>query len=28
MCGGACVYMMLPQQKKYEKENKSLQQVE
>jgi len=21
MCGGACVYMMLPQQKKYEKEN-------
>jgi phosphomethylpyrimidine synthase len=28
MCGGACVYMMLPQQKKYDKENKNLQQVE
>jgi phosphomethylpyrimidine synthase len=28
MCGGACVYMMLPQQKKYEKENDNLQQVE
>jgi len=28
MCGGACVYMMLPQQKKYEKENKNLQQTE
>jgi phosphomethylpyrimidine synthase len=28
MCGGACVYMMLPQQKKYDKENKNLQQIE
>jgi phosphomethylpyrimidine synthase len=28
MCGGACVYMMLPQQKKYEKENQNLQQIE
>ncbi len=24
MCGGACVYLMLPQQRKYEKENKVL----
>lgn len=28
MCGGACVYVMLPQQRKYVKENESLQQVE
>ena len=28
MCGGACVYMMLPQQKKYDKENENLQQIE
>jgi len=27
MCGGACVYIMLPQQRKYEKENKNLQQI-
>ena len=26
MCGGACVYLMLPQQRKYEKENESLNQ--
>jgi hypothetical protein len=26
MCGGACVYVMLPQQRKYEKEEK-LQQI-
>lgn len=28
MCGGACVYVMLPQQRKYVKENDNLQQVE
>lgn len=28
MCGGACVYVMLPQQRKYVKENENLQQVE
>src|SRR5574338_979327 len=28
MCGGACVYLMLPQQRKYVKENENLQQVE
>ena len=28
MCGGACVYVMLPQQRKYEKENENLQQIE
>jgi phosphomethylpyrimidine synthase len=28
MCGGACVYMMLPQQKKYENKNENLQQIE
>ncbi|KAF6242607.1 phosphomethylpyrimidine synthase [Nitrosopumilus sp. b1] len=28
MCGGACVYVMLPQQRKYEKPNEKLQQVE
>jgi phosphomethylpyrimidine synthase len=28
MCGGACVYVMLPQQRKYTKETESLQQVE
>jgi len=28
MCGGACVYLMLPQQRKYQKENETLQQVE
>src|SRR3989304_1998963 len=28
MCGGACVYVMLPQQRKYEKENGKLQQIE
>jgi len=28
MCGGACVYMMLPQQKKYGQENENLQQTE
>lgn len=27
MCGGACVYVMLPQQRKYEKENENLQQI-
>jgi len=27
MCGGACVYVMLPQQRKYEKENEKLQQI-
>jgi len=28
MCGGACVYIMLPKQRKYEKEEKKLQQAE
>jgi len=28
MCGGACVYLMLPQQRKYEKPSQSLQQAE
>lgn len=28
MCGGACVYVMLPQQRKYSKENENLQQTE
>ena len=28
MCGGACVYLMLPQQRKYTKENETLNQVE
>jgi len=28
MCGGACVYLMLPQQRKYQKETETLQQVE
>ena len=28
MCGGACVYLMLPQQRKYEKENEVLKQTE
>jgi phosphomethylpyrimidine synthase len=28
MCGGACVYTMLPQQKVYRKENDNLQQTE
>ena len=28
MCGTACVYIMLPQQRKYEKQNKKLKQVE
>ncbi|MEM3065211.1 MAG: phosphomethylpyrimidine synthase ThiC [Candidatus Nitrosotenuis sp.] len=28
MCGGACVYVMLPQQRKYVKESENLQQVE
>jgi len=28
MCGGACVYLMLPQQRKYEKENEALKQTE
>ena len=28
MCGSACVYVMLPQQRKYQKENENLQQVE
>ncbi len=28
MCGGACVYVMLPQQRKYDKKNEDLQQVE
>lgn len=28
MCGGACVYVMLPQQRKYDKTNENLQQVE
>jgi phosphomethylpyrimidine synthase len=28
MCGGACVYLMLPQQRKYEKETETLQQAE
>lgn len=28
MCGGACVYVMLPQQRKYEKDSENLQQVE
>ena len=28
MCGGACVYIMLPKQRKYEKEEKKLQQTE
>ncbi len=28
MCGGACVYVMLPQQRKYAKESKNLEQVE
>jgi len=28
MCGGACVYVMLPQQRKYEKDNENLQQIE
>ena len=28
MCGGACVYLMLPQQRKYIKENENLQQTE
>ena len=28
MCGGACVYMMLPQQKHYDKKNENLQQIE
>jgi len=28
MCGGACVYLMLPQQRKYEKPSESLQQAE
>ncbi|MEX2060005.1 MAG: phosphomethylpyrimidine synthase ThiC, partial [Nitrosopumilaceae archaeon] len=28
MCGGACVYVMLPQQRKYEKETGKLQQIE
>jgi len=27
MCGGACVYLMLPQQRKYEKENEELNQT-
>ena len=27
MCGGACVYLMLPQQRKYEKENEVLKQT-
>jgi len=27
MCGGACVYVMLPQQRKYEKENENLKQI-
>jgi len=26
MCGGACVYLMLPQQRKYEKEPEKLKQ--
>ena len=28
MCGGACVYLMLPQQRKYQKETENLQQTE
>lgn len=28
MCGGACVYLMLPQQRKYKKETENLQQTE
>jgi len=28
MCGGACVYVMLPQQRKYAKESKNLEQIE
>ena len=28
MCGGACVYTMLPQQKVYRKENENLQQID
>jgi len=28
MCGFACVYIMLPKQRKYEKEEKKLQQAE
>lgn len=28
MCGGACVYVMLPQQRKYDKTNENLQQME
>ena len=28
MCGGACVYIMLPQQRKYEKPSEDLQQIE
>ncbi len=28
MCGGACVYVMLPQQRKYEKNPENLQQIE
>ena len=27
MCGGACVYIMLPKQRKYETEDKDLQQI-
>jgi phosphomethylpyrimidine synthase len=27
MCGGACVYIMLPKQRNYEKEEKKLQQT-
>jgi phosphomethylpyrimidine synthase len=28
MCGGACVYIMLPQQRKYKKDDSNLQQIE
>jgi len=28
MCGGACVYIMLPKQRKYEIDDKKLQQIE
>jgi hypothetical protein len=28
MCGGACVYIMLPKQRKYETGEKKLQQIE
>jgi len=27
MCGGACVYIMLPKQRNYETEDKNLQQI-